>query len=271
MKNATPSDKKQTAVAASGRRSRRRESDPVSVPRDRGSLRLAHQHILGRISSGDLPAGAALSELNLAARLGVSRTPVREAIGQLVAEGILQKSSRGAVVAEPTRQDIIDLYELREALEVYAIGKVAERGLGARELEGLKLLVEQVKTAADELKRSGEELLKGDALQNFLACDLRFHMRLLQASGNARMLRLLDSTSLLLRVFTLRREHHTVKLLGEVYAFHRRILEAVAAGDREKATRLLGEHIRLSRDERLAEYEEIHLARSHGLAPLNGR
>jgi DNA-binding GntR family transcriptional regulator len=226
------------------------------LPRDRGFLRLAHQHILDKISTGDLPAGAALSELSLAAELGLSRTPVREAIGQLVAEGILQKSSRGAVVAEHTRQDIIELYQLREALEVYVIGVVTERRLSARELETLEGLVEQVRVCAADLRKSGRPVLEGEALKSFVTCDLRFHMLLLQAGGNQRMVKVLDSTQLLLRIFTLRREHHTVKLLGEVYDFHRRILAAVAAGNREEACRLLGEHIRLSRDERLAEYED---------------
>jgi DNA-binding GntR family transcriptional regulator len=249
-------------------RPNRREGNPVKrslkaaaqshqpPPRDRGSLRLAHQHILGKIAAGELPAGAALSEVSLATQLGVSRTPVREAIGRLVAEGILQKSNRGAVVAEATRQDIIELYELREAVEVYGIGKVAESRLSPRMLKLLEPPVEQVRMIAMELKKSGKPALEGEALQKFIACDLRFHTLLLQAGGNQRMLKILDSTRLLLRIFTLRREHHTVKLLGNVYNFHRRILDAVASGLRDEAMRLLGEHIRLSLEERLAEYED---------------
>jgi len=235
---------------------RRPGAKQLPAPRDRGALRLAHEHILGRISSGEVPAGTPLSELSLAAQLGFSRTPVREAIGQLVAEGILQKSSRGAVVAEPTRQDIIDLYELREALEVYMIGKVATRRLSERELEALELLVEQVRICAADLKKSGKQILKGEALKKFVTSDLRFHMLLLQAGGNQRMVRVLDSTRLLIRIFNFRREHHTVKLLGEVYDFHRRILAAVASGSSEGAMRLMGEHIRLSRDERLTEHQD---------------
>ena len=189
-------------------------------------------------------------------QLGVSRTPVREAIGHLVAEGVLQKSNRGAVVTEPTRQDIVELYELREALEVYVIGKVAERRLSPRELETLEALIEEVRTIAEELRASGQPALEGEALERFVTADLRFHMVLLQAGGNRRMLKLLDSTNLLLRIFTMRREHHTVKLLAGVYDCHRRILDAVAAGAGDEAVRLLGEHIRLTRYERLAEYED---------------
>jgi DNA-binding GntR family transcriptional regulator len=258
VKNATAisSTKARTLDLREPPRPRQRGAKAPPAPRDRGSLRRAHQHILGKISNGEVATGVALSELSLAAQLGVSRTPVREAIGQLVAEGILQKSSRGTVVAEPARQDIIELYELREALEVYTIGVVAERRLSPRELETLRLLVEQVRLCAAELKKSRRPALEGEALKKFVNCDLRFHMLLLQAGGNQRMVKVFDSTQLLLRIFTLRRRHHTAKLLGEVYTFHRRILAAVAAGSREEARRLLGEHIRLSRDERLAEYED---------------
>jgi DNA-binding GntR family transcriptional regulator len=235
----------------------------VPAPRDRGSLRLAREHILARIAAGDFRAGTALSEVPLAARIGVSRTPVREAIGQLVIEGILQKTSRGVIVAEPTRRDITELYELREALEVFAIGKLAARGLDPRDLASLETLVDEVRAVADELKETGKPVLKGEALQRFLMSDLRFHMRLIQAAGNERMLKMLDSTNLLLRIFSLRREHHTLKLLKEVHNFHRRILDAVADGQEEQARRSLSEHIHVSRDERLAEYDEA-LSNGHG-------
>ena len=227
------------------------------VPRDRGSLRLAREHILARIAASELQPGMVLAELPLAAQVGVSRTPVREAIGQLVTEGILQKTSRGVTVAEPTPRDIIELYELREALEIYVIGKVATRGLEGHEREALELSLTQMRAAADGLESSGEPELKGAALQRFLGSDLRFHMRLIQAGGNGRMLKVLDSTNLLLQIFTLRREHHTLKLLREVHRFHRRILDAIVERKASEAMRLMGEHIQTSRDERLAEYEEL--------------
>jgi DNA-binding GntR family transcriptional regulator len=231
-------------------------ASPPPLPRNRGALSLAHRHILGKIANGELSAGTPVSEVSLATELGVSRTPVREAIGQLVAEGMLQRSSRGAVVAEPTRQDIIELYELREALEVYAIGKIATHRLSSRILEPLEALVEELRTIATELKKSGEPALEGEAMRRFITCDMRFHMLLLQAGGNQRMLKILDSASVLLRVFSLPREHHTGKLLAEVHRFHRRILDAVAKGSRAEAMQLLGEHIQLSLEERLAEYED---------------
>lgn len=238
-----------------------RQTPPL--PRNRGALGLARQHILTGIARGSFPAGTALSEVALATDLGISRTPVREALGQLIAEGMLQRTGRGAIVAEPTRHDIIELYDLREALEVHAIGKVAAQGLSPRMLEPLEALVEEMQTIATELKKSGKAALEDDSLKQFVTCDLRFHTLLLQAAGNQRMLKILDSTSLLLRVFALPREHHTLSLVSEVQRFHRRILDAVAKGRRAEAMELLGEHIRLSLEERLADFD--HAERSkHG-------
>jgi DNA-binding GntR family transcriptional regulator len=228
----------------------------LPVPSLPASFHRAYDHLVRKIASGDLAAGSPLSEVALATEIGVSRTPVREAIGQLAAEGILQKiSGRGTVVAEPTRQDIVDLYELREALEVYAVGHVARRGLKPDESTLLGQLVDEIAAVKDRLVRSGKTTLSGDLLQRFLAADLRFHTVLLQAAGNRRMSKVLGDTRLLLRIFTMRREDHTAALLTQVQRYHRRILEAVTHGNGPKAAQLLGEHIQASLQERLAEYE----------------
>ena len=86
----------------------------------------AYLHIQQLLLSGQLEAGSSVSELLLAKELGSSRTPIREAMNQLAAEGLLEQSPNGGmIVAQLGREDIIELYELREALEVYAVGKIA--------------------------------------------------------------------------------------------------------------------------------------------------
>src|SRR5262249_11400151 len=85
----------------------------------RSSRERAYLYIQRKIGSGELPGGGAVSELALAKEIGISRTPIRESIGQLIAEGLLEQSpNRGVVVVQMRRSDIVDLYELREALEV---------------------------------------------------------------------------------------------------------------------------------------------------------
>lgn len=218
--------------------------------------RVAYDYILQRITSGQIAAGDPLSEIPLANEIGVSRTPVREAINQLVAEGILQEiPGRGAGLAEPTKRDIIELYELREALEVYSVGQSAKRGIRDKELETLGKLVDEVRESRELLEASGKKVLTGELLKRFVNADLRFHVLLLESAGNERIAKLGGDTRLLIRIFTMRREHHTAPLLEQIHAYHRGILEAVRAGNAPEAMRLLGEHIRLSLEERLDEYE----------------
>ena len=86
----------------------------------------AYLHIQQLLLSGKLEAGSSVSEQMLAKDLGSSRTPIREAMNQLAAEGLLEPSPNGGmIVTQLGREDIIELYELREALEVYAVGKDA--------------------------------------------------------------------------------------------------------------------------------------------------
>jgi DNA-binding GntR family transcriptional regulator len=87
------------------------------------------------IVRGEYPPGAGLSEVALSDELGVSRTPVREALKQLAAEGLVRVVPRvGTFVAEPTRRDVVELFQLRETFEGLGARLCAQRGV-AEELE----------------------------------------------------------------------------------------------------------------------------------------
>src|SRR5699024_8545257 len=93
----------------------------------------AYAQLLDEIQSGALPAGAVLAEMEQAARLHVSRTPLREALRRLVADGlVVQQSPRVTVVAPIDADDIRALFEMRRALEESAARIAAERGDTAR-------------------------------------------------------------------------------------------------------------------------------------------
>jgi DNA-binding GntR family transcriptional regulator len=88
--------------------------------------------VRGAIVRGDYAPGAALSEVTLAEELGVSRTPVREALKQLATEGLVHVVARvGTFVAEPTRRDVVELLELKELFEGLAARLVAGSGNAA--------------------------------------------------------------------------------------------------------------------------------------------
>ncbi|MCK8608552.1 GntR family transcriptional regulator [Agromyces sp. C10] len=87
----------------------------------------AYRTLRSEILDGTVPPGSLLQEVEQSTRLGVSRTPVREALRQLAADGLVVASGRGTVVTAVSREDITALYELREALESRAAALAAKR------------------------------------------------------------------------------------------------------------------------------------------------
>jgi DNA-binding GntR family transcriptional regulator len=217
----------------------------------------AYNHIRSKILSGELAPGTALSEASIARELGNSRGPLREAVRRLRTEGLLRPSpAGGSVVVDFSRREVAELYELREALEVYAAGKAAERGLLPGELESLQHLVNQVLLLRDELEVSGEHQLGAEAMGRFIRIDLQFHNTLVRAAANSRILKAVADTRVLLNIFGIRRKGHDAAQITQIHHYHNDILMAIARKDPPDAMRLLGEHIRVSKEERLKEHDE---------------
>ena len=217
----------------------------------------AYTHNRGKILSGEFAPGAALSEASIARELGNSRGPLREAVRRLTAEGLLRPSpTGGSVVVDFSRRDVAELYELREALEVYAAGKAAEHGLRPSELDALKELVDAVLLLRDELEVSGEDHLGKEAMERFIRIDLRFHSTLVRAAANSRILKAMADTRVLLNIFGISRKGHDAAQLTQIHRYHNEILSAIARQDSQEAMRLLGEHIRVSKEERLKEHDD---------------
>lgn len=230
--------------------------NPASTRGERPIRERAYLLIQQKIARGELRPGAAVSEVALAQELGSSRTPIREALGQLVAEGLLEQTpNRGAIVVQLKRRDIVDLYELREALEVYAVGKAARRGSSPQEVQRLEELVAGVRALEDELRKSKQKELSPQQMQKFVACDLGFHISLVRMAANARILKIVNETRLLIRIFAMHRDRHDARSLNRIHRQHAEVLQAVAARDAELATRVLASHIQASLVERLEEYD----------------
>jgi DNA-binding GntR family transcriptional regulator len=223
----------------------------------------AYQYIQNRIAEGDLPSGGAISELLLAKELGSSRTPVREAIGQLVSEGLLEQTpNRGTVVVRLTREDIVDLYELREALEVYVVAKVTREQLPPEDIQRLEQLSNGILTLVNELQASGEQHLNAEQMSRFVASDRGFHTLLMAFSFNPRIRKIVEETRLLIRIFAMRRLGYGVAKLQHIHAQHAAIIQAIVERAPELATLRLAEHIQISRQERLDEFDRNRRASS---------
>jgi DNA-binding GntR family transcriptional regulator len=237
----------------------------------------AYIHIQKKLAAGELRAGQAISELSLAKQLGISRTPIREALSRLAAEGIVERiSNRRLAVVTFTRQDIVDLYELREALEGYAVGKAARQVVPQAEIHRLQRFAESILELKEELNHSGKSELDEEQMHQFVVKDLGFHTMLIRMARNARILKTVNETRLLIRIFSMQRHGHNQDLLGQIYLSHTAIVKAVADQDPELATRLISEHIQRSLQERLDDFDhwevEASVRRSFpyffGISPL---
>lgn len=183
------------------------------------------------ILSGELAPGTVLSEVSLAESLGVSRGPIREALGRLASEGLVTSTPRrGAIVTELTPDEFVGAYQVREALETLAM-RLAVPRLEESDLARLRDLHEQMV----------EHAARGE-VNAFFDANAGFHDVFVSASGNrklAEMYRLLfdQMGRYLARSLALRGS------LAKSIAEHSAILEAVEAGNVDVATRLLADHI----------------------------
>jgi DNA-binding GntR family transcriptional regulator len=196
----------------------------------------AYEAVVERILDGRLPLGSRLVESALAAELGTSRTPVREAIRRLERDGLAVRTPTGGVsVFRPGPDDVLQVYESRIAIEGMAALLAASRSTPAQR----QALAESV----HELERAYRE---GDEAA-VVAANTAFHDALLAACGNRYLQALANHLRhhvLLTRELDRAQHGDPAKVLGH----HRAILEAIAAGDGPAARRLTEEHIRSHAD-----------------------
>ncbi|MDP9600406.1 GntR family transcriptional regulator [Variovorax sp. SG517] len=183
-----------------------------------------------RIFRRELEPGSWIDELKLAEEYGISRTPLREALKVLAAEGLVtMKVRRGAYVTEVSEQDLADVYHLLSLLESDAAGVVAERATDAQRAE-LKALHAELEAAASPEDR-----------EHFFAVNERFHMRLLAIANNKWRDQMVAD---LRKVMKLNRHNSLLKAgrIGESLAEHRSVMAAIEARDAEAAMARMREH-----------------------------
>ncbi len=196
-----------------------------------------------------------MSENGIARELGISRTPVREAIRRLTREGLLYQVPRsGTYVAQPDRKRIVEAYELRIYLEALAVAKAA-RDMPATDVAQLGRLVEQMRRAAREFRASGARVISGDLLHQFASADMQFHLLLLRAADNRLLFRTVAEILMQKQTLTFRGREHDLRLLARVWLYHARIARAVRRRDAAAARHWMRAHLRDSRRNALAAFD----------------
>ncbi|MFI6520308.1 GntR family transcriptional regulator [Spirillospora sp. NPDC050679] len=197
----------------------------------------AYAELRRMILSGDAAAGSRLGEAELAEALGLSRTPVREALQRLNADGLVEVlPHRGARVVRWTAEDLEEIFELRGLLEPYAAARAARRGVPAEALAELSACCEAMEAAA-----------AGGDFGRLAELNDRFHGRVIALSGNGRLPGLLTSVvhaPLVLGTF----RRYDAAALARSMAHHRELVAALRAGDPEWAEAVMRSHIRSAAD-----------------------
>lgn len=192
------------------------------------------------IIEGEYAPDERLIEEQLAERLGVSRTPIRQALTMLEAEGLVEIApNKGAMVCSFSVEDVRDIYDLRAVLEGYAARRAALR-IAGEELARLSELAEEMEGLAGHFSEHEE-------IRRLVALNQGFHGTIVVASRNRRLGRLLRGTvqiPLMFKAFFWYGLHE--RTISNHY--HRQILNALEAGDADRAEIVMREHVYEGRD-----------------------
>ena len=199
---------------------------------------IAYEFIKNAVMNGELKAGDRIKEENIADAIGVSRTPIRNALRVLAAQGYIEMLHyQGARVADWSSQDLSEIIDLRALLEGFGAGTAAKK-IDDETLKELRELASQMEDIADKGDKSG--------LKAMTDLNSKFHMKIIEASGNRRLAEVIGNLAhplLMQRRFTaFNRER-----LHRSMIKHRDILDALASGDSEWAAAAMKSHILASK------------------------
>jgi len=181
--------------------------------------------------TGEIRPGVVYSAPALAERFGVSATPVREAMLDLIKDGmIVAVPNKGFRIVETSDEELDEITELRRLLEVPTVGRIATI-ITSKQVDHLRAIAGVVNKAA----------VKGDTMA-FVEADRHFHLELLRVGGNTRLVDMVNQLRIRTRLYGLE-ELAAAGHLGRSSEEHVALLDAVASGDRRSAERIMSQHL----------------------------
>jgi DNA-binding GntR family transcriptional regulator len=194
--------------------------------------KMAYNALRGSILSNTLTSGVIYNEKNLAQQLGISRTPVREALLELSSQGLVEFLPRkGVVVNSFKEEDINEIFELRHIIETHTFKNACTRSDTA-DLTEMEQCVETQRRIA----------LESRDITVFMEMDRTFHMAFARLTGNKRLIAIMDNIRDILHImgsYALSVEGRMTQVVLE----HEKILNAVKAGDVATTLALLSDHL----------------------------
>jgi DNA-binding GntR family transcriptional regulator len=208
----------------------------AAIKQPESLAKMAYEAIRQSILSGQWKIGELYNEKAIAADLGISRTPVREALLELASQNlIIFLPRRGLMVNRFTRRDVDEIFELRKAIELAAVEKVTLASPPFDLFEIEESLLNQRKAAKNK-----------DYLA-FMEADRLFHTRFSELTNNRRIMTILENVRDMMHVMgvkALALEGRALKVIEE----HQVILEAVSRGNSEEARRAMAYHLDQSKE-----------------------
>ena len=197
--------------------------EPIKIDNYQPLRETVCEALRSAIRNGILEAGERLMEVQLAEELGISRTPVREAIRKLEQEGyVIMMPRRGTYVSSVSVNDIKEIFEIRSALESLSTGLAARR-IEPDELEKLRTLLTEI-----------EGHIQSRDMDKIVETDIEFHGLLYQVSRNERLVAIINNLKEQLARFRTLSMSYPGRL-QETLEEHRAMVEAIAAGDVDAA------------------------------------
>lgn len=207
---------------------------PSENPLARASLsQQIRDQLLQRIMQGELVPGTRLVELKIAAEYATSQAPVREALRELEALGVIETlPNKGARVRTITNEELAQLYDVRAQLESYAAQLVTEKGVL------LKSRLREVVTAMKKAARESDSI-------GFASHNSRFHRIIVESSGNLKLLEIWETLNVQARTMT--NVSRSRRNLMELADSHVAIIEAIASGKPATANKVAKDHVLTNR------------------------
>lgn len=191
-----------------------------------------YRHLRRAILTDQFKPGERLREVEIAAKLGVSRTPVREAISRLIGDWLVKEIAAGGVEVIDATAELVEIYHIREALEICS-GRLAATRITKAQLDKLDALVASAGTASFEERVGINE---------------SFHLTIAEASGSARLISMVrDFREHLLNPRWISSQNSA--MAKRAHADHKKIVAALRAGSPERVEMLLRAHLKIGWDQ----------------------
>lgn len=196
------------------------------IVRDRVSAQV-HRYLRDKIIDGEFSEGTRLVELDIAAELGVSRTPVREALWQLRSMNLIRSVGASGYEVTNVRRELLDILDIRAALEAHAVRRAARVIDDAQIARILAICTEMEALPFDAAAKRGE-------------LNRAFHEELIKASGNERLLNMVSDYQ---GYFSVAQPLFDKKFITKTQREHRSILAALKERNGDEAAQLIVQHV----------------------------